>query len=130
MKKPNTKTLLIIGLAFLLGLSIFFMGRGSKKDTIIYTSYPTTDSLRIELRKQIEINRLVDSINNSLSYKLDSILFSNKVSDATVKIKQKKNYENTQKMSLDSAVVARNILLDSAIKSQSRVRTSTSDSSN
>lgn len=126
MKEQNIKYLLIGAIA----IALFFIGRGSKTPETIYVPAPSDDSLKIELSKQIESNRIKDSILDMWSYEIDSLKVNDKVLTIRTKRTKKKQYENTQKMSLDSAVVARNILLDSAINAQRRIRETKSDSNN
>lgn len=117
------------GLVVLGLIALIFLGRS----TVVHNTeterlHTENDSLKIELRDVIiERNRL-DSVNGIWEYEVDSLKEDNEVKVIVTKRKKKKRYENAQKMSLDSAIVASNILLDSAINSQRRVTASESDS--
>lgn len=123
----NTKNLLILGIVI---IAMFFIGRGSKTPETKYIESPSDDSLRIELRKLKESNRIKDSLLDLYELRVDSLILDDKVAVVKTKINKKKRYESTQKMSYDSAIVARNILLDSAINAQRRIREAESNSDN
>lgn len=127
-KMLNTKNLIIGSLVLILVLSVFFIGRSSKTPETIYIESSNDDSLRIELNMVIESNRIKDSILDMWSYEIDSLILEDKIATIRTKRTQKKSYENTKKMSLDSAIVAGNILLDSAINAQRRITETASDS--
>lgn len=100
--------------------SMFMLGRVTKQPEIIIepNSSRVIDSLEFEINKMQDEKTHLNFVLKELGFRIDSLTSNNNVVSKRYRLDQKKRYENNQKMSLDSAIVARNILLDSAIESQ------------